>query len=232
MLFIFRKLRRSFFQPGKVQTYLAYAAGEIILIVLGILLALQISEWNQFRTDRVEEKQILMRLKAEFQENQKKLAEHEEEINSILGGLVPFLDVIQPDPEPVPDEVIEYGVAALLWNPQFKPNIAVYNSLIASAKMSLIKSEMLNVTLHAWPSALEQYELAASDNRGGGWQSAGYFVLDFFQWKDTGSITGFGIGPSKFSYDQKQLLSQPKLESWVDLKRANTLNVLLEVGSL
>ena len=52
MLFIFRKLRRSFFLPGKVRTYLAYAVGEIALIMIGILLALQISEWNQTMKDR------------------------------------------------------------------------------------------------------------------------------------------------------------------------------------
>ncbi len=44
MLLILRKIRRSFFLPGKVKTYLAYAVGEIVLIVVGILLALQISE--------------------------------------------------------------------------------------------------------------------------------------------------------------------------------------------
>jgi hypothetical protein len=51
MLLIFRKLRRSFFPlrdssaghvlPGKVRTYLAYALGEIVLIMAGILLALK-----------------------------------------------------------------------------------------------------------------------------------------------------------------------------------------------
>ncbi|QXD25802.1 hypothetical protein F7C95_07935 [Opitutia bacterium ISCC 51] len=46
MLFIFRKLRRSFFQPGKFRTYIAYAIGEILLIVIGILIALQIQNWN------------------------------------------------------------------------------------------------------------------------------------------------------------------------------------------
>ena len=51
MLFIFRKLRRSFFLPGKVRTYLAYAVGEILLIVIGIMIALQISDWNEQRKE-------------------------------------------------------------------------------------------------------------------------------------------------------------------------------------
>jgi hypothetical protein len=65
MLFIFRKLRRSFFLPGKVRTYLAYAVGEIVLIVVGILIALQISEWNQERRDGMEEREILSRISEE-----------------------------------------------------------------------------------------------------------------------------------------------------------------------
>ena len=49
MLHFFRHIRRSFFQPGKVRTYLAYAFGEIVLIVVGILIALQVSDWNEAR---------------------------------------------------------------------------------------------------------------------------------------------------------------------------------------
>ena len=67
MLFIFRKLRRSFFQPGKVRTYVAYAVGEIVLIMIGIFLALQLNNWNEERLDRIEEREILARLLIEVQ---------------------------------------------------------------------------------------------------------------------------------------------------------------------
>lgn len=87
MLFIFRKLRRSFFtlhqegsmlhkssarqatrhvQPGKVRTYFAYAAGEVVLIVVGILIALQISEWNEVREVKALDKELTAKLRAEL----------------------------------------------------------------------------------------------------------------------------------------------------------------------
>ena len=66
MLFIFRKLRRSFFLPGKVWTYLAYAFGEILLIVIGILVALQISNWNEHRKARAQETLLLAEIHEEF----------------------------------------------------------------------------------------------------------------------------------------------------------------------
>ena len=66
MLFIFRKLRRSFFLPGKGRTYLAYAVGEIALIVIGILIAVQIGEWNEERKLRIEEIEFLKKLESEL----------------------------------------------------------------------------------------------------------------------------------------------------------------------
>ena len=62
MLFIFRKIRHSFFVPGKVRTYLAYVLGEIVLIVIGILVAVQIGNWNQHRLAVVEERYLLIEL--------------------------------------------------------------------------------------------------------------------------------------------------------------------------
>lgn len=52
MLFIFRKIRRSLMQKNKVTTYLLYAFGEIILVVIGILIALQINGWDEHRKEK------------------------------------------------------------------------------------------------------------------------------------------------------------------------------------
>ena len=39
--------------------YLRYAFGEVILVVIGILIALQVNNWNEYRKEKVEEKKIL-----------------------------------------------------------------------------------------------------------------------------------------------------------------------------
>ena len=46
MLKFFRKIRQKLFSEGKLKNYLLYAIGEIVLIVIGILIALQINNWN------------------------------------------------------------------------------------------------------------------------------------------------------------------------------------------
>lgn len=49
MIPIFRKIRQRLLQQNRITKYLAYAFGEIILVVIGILIALQVNNWNQER---------------------------------------------------------------------------------------------------------------------------------------------------------------------------------------
>jgi hypothetical protein len=49
MIKFFRKIRQNLLAEGKTGKYLKYAIGEIVLVVIGILIALQINNWNQGR---------------------------------------------------------------------------------------------------------------------------------------------------------------------------------------
>lgn len=59
-----RKIRRSLIESGSAQKYLLYAIGEITLVVIGILIALQINNWNEGTKDRVKEIKILKEIKS------------------------------------------------------------------------------------------------------------------------------------------------------------------------
>jgi hypothetical protein len=52
MIKYFRKIRQRLLSQNKISNYLFYAVGEILLVVIGILIALQINNWNQKRLDR------------------------------------------------------------------------------------------------------------------------------------------------------------------------------------
>ena len=64
MITILRKLRKSVFSKNKFFSYLLYAIGEIILVVIGILVALQINAWNQEQEDREELSRIMLSISA------------------------------------------------------------------------------------------------------------------------------------------------------------------------
>ena len=71
MIKFFRHIRKSLLMESKTYKYFKYALGEILLVMIGILLALQINSWNQKRLDRIEEKNILSNLHDEFLENKR-----------------------------------------------------------------------------------------------------------------------------------------------------------------
>jgi hypothetical protein len=66
MIKFFRKIRQNLLSEGKTGKYLKYAVGEIILVVIGILIALQINNWNEKRKFDIKEIANLKSLKSEL----------------------------------------------------------------------------------------------------------------------------------------------------------------------
>ena len=62
MIKFFRKIKQNLLVQGKTEKYFKYAIGEIILVVIGIVIALQISNWNESRKDNDIEKDVLINI--------------------------------------------------------------------------------------------------------------------------------------------------------------------------
>ncbi len=62
MIKFFRTIRQNLLLAGQTRKYLKYAIGEIVLVVIGILIALQINNWNNYKIDRISEVDFLNRL--------------------------------------------------------------------------------------------------------------------------------------------------------------------------
>jgi len=60
MITIFRRIRQRFFAEKNISRYILYATGEIILVVIGILIALQINNWNENRKAQIAQKDLLI----------------------------------------------------------------------------------------------------------------------------------------------------------------------------
>ena len=63
MIKFFRKIRYNLMEQNKTGKYFKYAIGEIVLVVIGILIALQINTWNETRKNKAKEMKILINLK-------------------------------------------------------------------------------------------------------------------------------------------------------------------------
>jgi len=84
MIKFFRSIRKKLLAEGKTTNYLKYAIGEIVLVVIGILIALQINNWNQNRKIRHTELKLLYELKEDLQETKIDLLSDIEKAKNIL----------------------------------------------------------------------------------------------------------------------------------------------------
>ncbi len=69
MIPLFRKIRQKMANDNKPLKYLRYAIGEIVLVVIGILIAIQINNWNEQEKGKVLEKQLLENLIENLEQN-------------------------------------------------------------------------------------------------------------------------------------------------------------------
>uniref|UniRef100_UPI002605531F DUF6090 family protein n=1 Tax=uncultured Eudoraea sp. TaxID=1035614 RepID=UPI002605531F len=76
MLRFFRQIRQRLLtenppngRAGKFSKYLLYAVGEILLVVIGILIALQVNNWNEYKKERIQERKILTELLTSLEHN-------------------------------------------------------------------------------------------------------------------------------------------------------------------
>ena len=69
MIKFFRKIRKNLLNEGKTSKYFKYAIGEIVLVVIGILIALQVSNWNKQNEDRKLEKRYVSELILDLQKD-------------------------------------------------------------------------------------------------------------------------------------------------------------------
>jgi len=69
MITLFRRVREKLIGEGKVRRYLIYAVGEILLVVIGILLALQINNWNESRKQDLAEQEFIEGVKYDLSQD-------------------------------------------------------------------------------------------------------------------------------------------------------------------
>ena len=75
MIKFFRKIRQNLLMENKTGRYFKYAIGEIVLVVIGILIALQINNWNENRKNKIAEADYYCRILDDFELNEKLIDE-------------------------------------------------------------------------------------------------------------------------------------------------------------
>ncbi|MCJ7468455.1 MAG: DUF6090 family protein [Maribacter sp.] len=69
MINVFRNIRQNLLIDGKTVKYIKYAIGEIVLVVIGILIALSINNWNESRKQAIAEKEFITGVKIDLEQD-------------------------------------------------------------------------------------------------------------------------------------------------------------------
>jgi hypothetical protein len=145
MIKFFRKIREKMLVKNKFSKYLLYAIGEIILVVIGILIALSINNWNENRKNTIEEKAILESLYENLNlaktQSESLIAEEDTLKERLIRILRIDSKYSKTDFEKIPDSIFKSAV----WDLQSdQPTFNAYNNLKNTNKLSLIKSKKIN----------------------------------------------------------------------------------------
>ena len=147
MIPFFRRIRKKLADDNKPIKYMRYAIGEILLVVLGILIALQVNNLNEGKKEKRLAEQYLANLKLDLMSDIKALELALRDLNlyekkgyyslHVLEGKIKEIDTIK-------------FLKSLVWNNHYhlhQPSTSTYEDLISSGNIKLIENNELKVGL-------------------------------------------------------------------------------------
>ena len=143
MIKYFRRIRQQLLTENKFSKYLIYAIGEIILVVIGILIALQVNNANEVRKSNRELDKINQNLLQEFESNQKALNTAINQLKWTKHGSLEVLSMIgKPENELMITNIDSVIEVSLFW-PTWKPTNFVLIELKSTGKLSLFENSRI-----------------------------------------------------------------------------------------
>lgn len=155
MIKFFRKIRQKLVTENKFSKYLLYAIGEIVLVVIGILIALQLNNLNEI--DKVKDTEILY-LNALHDEFSNNLIEVERVIKLNAKGLAyanALLDKMGTSDLDFTEKVFDSLMyRTIVSEIQYRPSPGTLIELVNSGKLSIISNRELRLKLASWDGIL------------------------------------------------------------------------------
>ena len=137
MIKFFRKIRYDLMEKNKTGKYLKYAIGEIVLVMIGILLALQVNEWNNERNRKQAEQIIITQLQTDLKKSQIELEDIKDFYLERTRISAQMLRVFYKDE--LPDNIEDYLIGAIA-SRVYSPVLGTARSLINSGKIDILSS--------------------------------------------------------------------------------------------
>ncbi|PIB29176.1 DUF6090 family protein [Maribacter sp. 4G9] len=231
MIKLFRKIRQNLLLENKTGKYFKYAVGEIVLVVIGILIALQINNWNEQRIEKNDEQLVLLNLKEDFEYNHRVL-------DSLIALQISnkklqfsILNHTGKKPKPKTEKEFNLILEAAMRLGEFYPRNGALDDLISSGKLKIIKNQSLRNSLSSWNPIVEQiknrekFVLEVSDELDNLIQKKGSW-LNVDAVSSSASAASNPFPKSGFDIDNRNLLNELEFENKIETIIIQTSTVI------
>lgn len=154
MIKFFRHIRLRLLGENKFSRYLLYAVGEILLVVVGILIALQINNWNEEQKQRAEEIKLLQNFKASIESDTARINYFIWEFETIDRSINKLLRHMETD-RPYNDSLnFHFLNTTAVWAPRIDQEIF---AIMTSTDLNIISNEELKKEIVAYYSFAKRF---------------------------------------------------------------------------
>lgn len=171
--------RILFINRNDLKRYTAYAFFEITLVVIGILIAVMINDWNESRKERRVEQLLLTALNKEMAANYAFLTTviHYQEISR--DASFKLLKIYSSDYKKYKASALDSLFGAVQWAWSFEPKVSVLNSIKTAGKLDVIRDENIKAFITSFEESTK------------GAQSISLFMRDFMRNQYVPSVSRF-----------------------------------------
>jgi hypothetical protein len=164
MIKLFKNIRKKNLKEGKMANYLKYALGEIVLVVIGILIALQINNWNSNRIRKNKESVYLKNIERDLKEQIKSIDTQMDFELSISETAKPLLKYYKKHHQFQVDSSFTAAIGSITNRRTFVKINPTYTELLSSGNVDIVSNNKLKGDLIEYYQGLERLELIINKN--------------------------------------------------------------------
>lgn len=215
MLTFLRNVRRKILGEYRLTRYMLYAVGEIVLVVVGIMIALQINNWNELNKEHEREQAYYCKLQEDVDQDRVKIESQLVKSEERLVAANQMLALLLHETFS-PEEVMQASLKAIsLITFTFRPSLAAYEDLKSSGNLTILRDNELKKRIVAYYSMIDGMIDVMDTNADGAvrkfyeksdFAAMGWQYLDFVaDGLDTSMIDPATIGAKEFSTEAFRL---------------------------
>ncbi|MFL0353976.1 DUF6090 family protein [Xanthomarina sp. GH4-25] len=217
-------------QKGKTGKYLKYAIGEIILVVIGILIALQVNDWNENRKAFHRKNALLKSLQSEFKLNLLQLDSVLYYDNLAVKNSLKLLHLDASKIKNWHRDSLRILIQNSSWTWTFDPLNGALRSGVSSGDINLIHNDSLKILIYNWQDVVA--DAKENENRAHNTRWNEKVLEKHIRNVDYRSADRAELGKSKFQSDYKSLIQDPLFEDYISNRYARIREAVLELNQV